>query len=27
VARSDWAMLESRDGRRAAFGSFQAAGG
>jgi diguanylate cyclase (GGDEF)-like protein/PAS domain S-box-containing protein len=27
VARSDWAMLESRDGRRAAFGSFHAAGG
>jgi len=27
VARSDWAMLESREGRQAAFGSGQAAGG
>ena len=26
MARSDWAMLESREGRRAAFGSFRAAG-
>jgi diguanylate cyclase (GGDEF)-like protein/PAS domain S-box-containing protein len=27
VARSDWAMLESRDGRQAAFGSLQAPAG
>jgi diguanylate cyclase len=27
VARSDWAMLESRDGRQAAFGSFPAPAG
>jgi GGDEF domain-containing protein len=26
MARSDWAMLESRDGRRATVGSFRAAG-
>ena len=25
MARSDWAMLESREGRQAAFGPFQAA--
>jgi diguanylate cyclase (GGDEF)-like protein len=27
MARSDWAMLESREGRRAAFGAVPAAGG
>ena len=26
MARSDWAMLESREGRQAAFGSVRAAG-
>ena len=26
VARSDWAMLESRDGRREGFGPFGASG-
>ena len=26
MARSDWAMLESRDGRQASFGSFRASG-